>query len=143
MKPVAVNRRASYEYEIKDRFEAGLCLLGTEVKSLRGGKAQIAEAFVQVKAGEAFLMAAHIPMYDPAGQVNHDPNRIRKLLLHPSEVVKLRKALQEKGLSVIPISLYFKGPWAKIEIAIGKGKKLHDKREDLKAKADRRDLKQG
>lgn len=143
MRPVAQNRRASHDYEILTRFEAGLCLLGTEVKSLRNGKAQIANAYVQVKDGTAFLTGAHIPTYDPAGQENHDPDRARKLLLHPAEVVKLRKALQEKGLSVVPISLYFKGPWAKVEIATARGKKLHDKREDLKAKSDLRDLKQG
>lgn len=142
MKPVAENRRATYEYEIKDRFEAGICLLGTEVKSLRSGKAQITDAYVQIRDGEVFLTKAHIPMYKSAGSSNHDPNRDRKLLLHPSEVEKLRKALMEKGLSVIATSLYFKDSWAKVEIAIGRGKKLHDKRESLKAQADRRELRQ-
>ena len=129
-----------FEFEITDRFEAGMSLLGTEVKSLRNGKAQITDAYVKVKDGEAFLHAAHIAPYTHGSDNNHLAERVRKPLLQPAEIEKIRRAVQEKGLSVIPIAMYFKGPWAKIEIALARGKKLHDKREDLKAKADRREL---
>jgi SsrA-binding protein len=140
VRPIAQNRRATFEFEITDRFEAGMSLLGTEVKSLRNGKAQITDAYVRVKDGEAYLHAAHIAPYTHGSDNNHLAERVRKLLMQPAEIEKIRRGVQEKGLSVIPIAMYFKGPWAKIEIALARGKKLHDKREDLKAKADRREL---
>lgn len=139
VKNVALNRKARHEYELLDRYEAGLQLTGSEVKSLRNGRAQIAEAFVKLKDGEAWLVNAHIHAYQNAGYAQHEPERPRRLLLHDRELVKLKKAIQEKGLTIVPVALYFRGPWAKLEIAVARGKKLHDKRADLRKKDDLRE----
>lgn len=139
-KQIAKNRRATYEYELTDRFEAGLELRGTEVKSLRQGFGQITEAHVRVTNGEAWLMGARIQPYSHASHENHAPARPRKLLLSKREISQLRRGQQEKGLTIVPLQLYFKGPWVKIEIALGRGKKLHDKRQDLRKKEDRKEL---
>jgi len=139
---VAQNRRAYYEYEIVERFEAGLVLQGSEVKSLRQRGASIRDAYAQMRAGEAWLVGAHIPEYEQAGLQGHDPLRTRKLLLHRQEIEQIASALAERGLSLIPIRLYFKDGRAKIELGLGRGKALHDKRRaiaerDAKREADR------
>ena len=128
-KLIASNKKALHDYFIVQKFEAGLALTGTEVKSLRGGKAQLKDAYVLFKDGEAFLFGAHISPYTHGNLQNHDPERTRKLLLHRNEIEKLRVQTVEKGLSVVPLRLYFKGSKVKAEIAIVRGKKQHDKRE--------------
>ncbi len=137
---IARNKKARHNYELLDTFEAGLELLGSEVKSLRNGRASLAEAYVKVRKGEAWLQGAHIPPYAHATHENHEPKRHRKLLLGKRELKKLHQGTNEKGLTVVPLKLYFKGPWAKVEIALGRGKKMHDKRESLKRDQDKRDM---
>jgi len=132
------NRRASHDYHLHEKFEAGLVLRGTEVKSIRTGHAQIHEGFVRIDKDEPFLFHAHIDEYAHGTDQNHTPRRPRKLLLNKREIRKIREAVQMGGKTVIPLGLYFKRGKAKIEIAIASGKKLHDKRETLKKKeADR------
>jgi SsrA-binding protein len=128
-KLIASNKKALHDYFIVQKFEAGLALTGTEVKSLRGGKAQLKDSYVIFKDGEAFLFGAHISPYTHGNLQNHDPERTRKLLLHRNEIEKLRVQTVEKGLSVVPLRLYFKGSRVKAEIAIVRGKKQYDKRE--------------
>ena len=140
---IARNKRAKFDYELGDRFEAGLVLLGSEVKSLRSGKASISEAYVRLRAGEAWLIQANIPEYPQAAQNNHEPGRPRKLLLKRSELRRLKRQHQEKGLTIVPLQLYFRGAWIKLEVATGRGKKRHDKRQDLKKKAHARDQRSG
>lgn len=137
---VAENRRARREYEILEKLEAGLVLTGSEVKTLRGGKANIAEAYIRFEDGEAWLVDAHIPQYPQAGpHNNHEPTRPRKLLMKGSEIDKWSRRVAEKGLSAVPLHLYFKGSWIKLEIGLGRGRKLHDKRNLLKERADKRE----
>ena len=134
IKIAADNRRARYNYELGDRFEAGLMLAGTEVKSLRTGKATIAESYASVeRSGEIYLINATIPEYLQANRFNHEPKRRRKLLLHAREIAKIAQAVEREGMTIVPLKLYFneKGR-AKLEIALAKGKKLHDKRETEK-----------
>lgn len=131
-KPVCGNNRARRNYHLFESFEAGLILLGSEVKSLRDGKASLADAYVKVEAGEAWLVGAHIAEYPQANQFNHEAKRTRKLLLSERELKKLMVKVNDKGFSVIPTRIYFKGSWAKVEIAVAKGKKLYDKRETIK-----------
>jgi SsrA-binding protein len=135
------NRRASFDYELLERFEAGLVLTGTEVKSLRGGKASIEDAFASVEKGEAWLHKADIPEYAMGNRMNHEPRRKRKLLLHRSEILKLGKSGTESGCTLIPIRLYFKGDHAKVEIAVAKGKREHDKRQSIKTRDSDREMK--
>jgi SsrA-binding protein len=138
IKVIATNRKAHFEYEILTRFEAGLSLVGTEVKSLRLGKIQMADAYVDIQNGQAFLLNLHISQYDMAHQENHEPTRKRRLLLNKREIRKLWNALNEKGLTIVPLKVYFKGPYAKVEIAMAKGKKKYDKREAIaRREADR------
>lgn len=139
-KTIARNRKAKFEYEILDTYEAGLSLRGSEVKSLRAGKGTIAEAYVRLIDGEAWLVGANISPYPQASYNNHEPDRPRKLLLSRQELRRLKKATREKGLTIVPLQLYFKGPWVKLEIALARGRKLHDKRQYLKKKQDRRDM---
>lgn len=137
---IAENRKARHEYDILERVEAGLQLQGSEVKSLRGGKGNIAEAYVRFEDGEAFLVDAHIPQYPQAGpHNNHEPRRTRKLLLKDLELEKWARKVQEKGMTAIPLLLYFKGPWVKLEIGLGRGRKLHDKRNAIKDRESKRD----
>ncbi|HKF45002.1 MAG TPA: SsrA-binding protein SmpB [Thermoanaerobaculia bacterium] len=142
IKTVATNRKAFHEYFIEDRAEAGLALTGTEVKSLREGRAQLKDSYVSFRGGEAFLVGAHISPYGAGSWTNHLPERDRKLLLHRRELDRWAGAVATRGVSCVPLSLYFKGARAKAEIALVKGKKLHDKRDairdrDLKREADR------
>ncbi len=134
-KTVAENRKARFNYEIGEKFEAGIALAGSEVKSLRTGKANIAESYASAEGGEMYLINAHIDEYRQAGRDNHDPRRPRKLLLHRKEIGRLAGAIQRDGVTVIPLRIYFNDRGiAKIELGIGRGKKLHDKRETEKTR---------
>ncbi len=134
-KVVADNRKARYSYAIESTLEAGLMLTGSEVKSLRAGKAMIAESHAYAKDGEIFLVNAHIPEYTMANRFNHEPRRVRKLLLRKTEVRKLAAAVQREGMTLVPLRVYFnRRGIAKIELGLAKGKKLHDKRETEKAR---------
>lgn len=135
---IASNKKALHDYFIVQRLEAGLALTGTEVKSLRDGRAQLKDAYVIFKNEEAFLFGAHVSPYTHGNRENHDPERIRKLLLHRREIEKLRTQTVEKGLTVVPLRLYFKGNRVKVEIAVVRGKRQFDKRDTEKAReADR------
>jgi len=135
---VARNKRARHDYHILDSWEAGLVLTGTEVKSLRDGKATMADAYAVVKDGEVFLLNLHISPYERASYNNHEPTRTRKLLLHKREIRRLIGAVERQGLTLVPLELYFKRGVAKVAMALGKGKKLHDKRDAEKQRdADR------
>jgi len=137
---IAQNKKAFHDYEISERYEAGLVLLGTEVKSLREGRANLKDSYAKVKHDEVFLYGLHISPYTHASYDNHDPERVRKLLLNRYEIRKLVGKTQERGFSLIPLRLYFKGGRAKIEIALAKGKKDYDKRESIKRKEENREL---
>ena len=139
-KTIATNRRARFDYEILDRFEAGLVLTGSEVKSLRQGSAQIAESFVKLTAAGADIVNLTIPPYEMGGYANHEPRRIRRLLLHGAEIEKLRKGTEQKGMTIVPVKIYFKGGRAKVEIALGKGKKTVDKRHTIAERESKRRL---
>ncbi|MBI2192438.1 MAG: SsrA-binding protein SmpB [Planctomycetes bacterium] len=128
------NRRASFEFHLMDRFEAGLVLQGTEVKSLRQGRADLTDSFARIEGEELFLHHLDIPIYSHGTYSNHEPKRRRKLLLHRREILKLKGRVHERGLTLIPTQIYFKGNYAKIEIAVAKGKTHGDKRQDLKRK---------
>ena len=133
IKVIADNRRARFDYEIMQTFEAGIMLTGSEVKSLRSGHTNLAEAYAAVKSGELFLFNSNIPEYREANRFNHDPKRPRKLLLHGKEIAKLANGVQREGLTIIPLKLFFNPRGrAKVDIALAKGKKLHDKREAIK-----------
>ena len=142
IKVISTNRKANYEYEILSKFEAGISLLGTEVKSLREGKANLGEAYATVKNGEVWLQNFHINEYKYGNINNHDPLRQRKLLFHKKEITKIKSNLEEKGLTFIPLKIYFKGSLVKVEMGIGRGKKLYDKRESIKKRDVERRIKQ-
>ncbi len=141
-KLICNNKRAYHDYFIEEKIEAGMVLQGTEVKSLRAGKASLNEAFMQVREGEAYLHNLTISPYDFGNRQNHQPDRNRKLLLHKREIVRLYSRIREQGYSVVPLRLYFKHGLVKVEIGLAKGKKLHDKREDLKKKDSQREISQ-
>jgi SsrA-binding protein len=136
---VARNPKATHDYHILDTWESGIVLTGTEVKSLRGGKASIKEAYGRVRNGEVFLEGMNITPYEQGNRYNHDPVRSRKLLMHRREIEKLIGAVEQRGLTLVPLELYFKNGKAKVALALGRGKKLHDKREDLKRRAAERE----
>ncbi len=127
-KQVAVNKKARYDYDVLKVVEAGLALLGSEIKSIREGRVQIREAYARPEGGEMWLIGAHISQYAPAGAEGHEPTRKRKLLLHKSQIRELSRAVLEQGLTLVPLRMYLKGGIAKVEIALAKGKKRHDKR---------------
>jgi SsrA-binding protein len=137
---IARNKRARHDYDILESWEAGLVLTGTEVKSLRDGRAQITDAYGVVKDGEVWLLNAHIAPYARGNIWNHDPLRTRKLLLHQKEIRHLIGAVERKGLTLVALELYFKHGRAKLRLGLGRGKKLHDKRADLKERDDARDI---
>jgi SsrA-binding protein len=140
-KVVCDNRQARFLYEILETYEAGVQLTGTEVKSIRAGKANLQDGYALVKNGEAWLLNVHISPYtQSSGYFNHDPRRTRKLLLHRKEIRTLLGKVQQEGLTLVPLKMYFKGGLVKVSIALGKGKKLHDKREDMKRRDDQRDM---
>ncbi|MBM4304031.1 MAG: SsrA-binding protein SmpB [Deltaproteobacteria bacterium] len=134
IKIISENRKAFHNYYVEDKFEAGIILKGTEVKSLREGKANLQDSYGLLKSGELFLLNAHIPPYKLGNRENHDPLRTRKLLLNRSELSKLWGKLETQGYSVIPLKMYFKDGLVKVEMALAKGKKSHDKREATKEK---------
>jgi len=129
---VATNRRARHRYELLETFECGIELLGTEVKALREGSAQLVDAYAVIEGGEVWLRNAHIPPYGPASDQNHDPERPRKLLLHRYEIERLIGRSQRKGLTLVPTRLYFKGPRAKVELALARGKEQRDRRREIR-----------
>lgn len=139
-KTICVNKKASHSYFIEERYEAGLALQGTEVKSLRDGKANLKESYAKVKDGEVFLYNCHISPYSHGNRQNHDPVRPRKLLLHKREIKKLFGKVSEKGYTLVPTQMYFSKGKAKLELGLGKGKKLHDKRHSLKEKDANREM---
>ena len=140
MADIATNRPASYRYHLMDKWEAGMVLTGTEVKSLREGKAQLKDGYAAVQNGEVWLHNVHIPPYGPATRENHEPERPRKLLMHRREIERLIGKTKEKGLTLVPTRLYFKGRHAKVEIALGQGKDRHDKRHALKERELKREM---
>lgn len=140
VKTVAENRRARFDYFIEDKFEAGIALSGTEVKSLRFGEGSIAESYAEVRGGEAFLVNANIPEFSHGNRYNHEPKRPRKLLLHQREIEKLVGAVERKGMTMVPLSIYFNSRGrAKVELALAKGKQNHDKRATMKDRDWQRD----
>jgi len=137
-KVIASNRKARHDYAILDTFEAGIALTGTEVKSLRAGRASLVDAFGQIKDGEIYLHAVHIPEYTQGTWTNHEPRRTRKLLLKRAEIDRLVGKVKESGLTLVPLSMYFSDGWAKVELGLARGKRSYDKRQDLaKRDADR------
>lgn len=139
MKTVVTNRKASHEYFIKDRIEAGIELTGTEVKSLREGKCSIVDAYARFLDGELWLIGMNIPPYSNAGYASHDPLRKRKLLLHKEELLKLYRQVMEKGVTLIPLRVYFRRGWAKVELGVAMGKKKYDRREDIARRDQKRE----
>ena len=137
---VATNRQAGYRYEFLDKLEAGIQLQGTEVKSVREGGVQLKDAYASVRDGEVWLHNAHIAPYAPASRENHEPERPRKLLLHRREIDRLIGTTQEKGLTLVPTRMYFKGPRAKVEIAVARGKDVGDKRRSIKEREQKREM---
>ena len=139
-KTITENRRARHEYHLSDRFEAGLVLQGTEVKSLRGGQATLQQAYAEVRDGEAWLVGAEIATYDHGNRANHEPTRPRKLLLHRREIDRLYGQVREKGLTLVPTRLYFKDGRVKVELALARGKDVRDKRRDVADRDARRHI---
>jgi SsrA-binding protein len=140
VKVVATNRKARFEFFLLEQFEAGISLLGSEIKSVRAGQISLAEAFVQTDGTEAWLMNAHIAPYEQANRFNHDPKRPRRLLLHKREIHELWDAVRQKGMTIVPVQVYLKEGRAKVEISIAKGKKLYDKRQDIARRDQAREL---
>lgn len=140
VRTVCDNRKARHEYEIIEVHQAGIELVGTEVKSMRQGKANLQDSFAKIEAGELWLYNCHVSPYDHGNRFNHDPVRRRKLLMHAKEVRKLKASMQEKGLTLIPLKIYFKRNWIKVDLALARGKKLHDKRDAISARDNKRQL---
>ena len=138
--PIAKNRRARHDYQILDTWEAGIVLTGSEVKSLRDGKANISDAYGIVNNGEVHLLNLHISPYEKASHFNHEPTRTRKLLLHRREIRKMIGAVERQGLTLVPLELYFKKGMVKVALGLGRGKKLYDKRADEKKRDDDREM---
>ncbi len=137
-RPVATNRKALHDYFIQERFEAGIALVGTEVKSIRAGRTNLRDSYVRVKDSELWLVDAHISPYDQASRENHDPRRERKLLMHKKEILRLDNKVRAKGLTIIPLKMYFSRNRVKVEIALAQGKRMYDKREAIaKRESDR------
>jgi len=137
---VAVNRRARHDYAIEDTLEAGLVLTGTEIKSIRAGRANLAEAYARVERGEVWLIGAHIAPYEQGNRNNHEPTRTRKLLLHRDQIAELVGKTQAKGFTLVPLRLYIRDGLAKLEVGIARGKKAHDKRRTIAERDMRREL---
>jgi SsrA-binding protein len=140
IKAICRNKRAFHEYAISDRLECGIVLTGTEVKSLRDGSASLEEAYAKIEEGELWLIGSDIPEYMMGNRMNHKPKRPRKLLLHRREIIKFAGKASERGFTLIPLRMYFKGGRAKVEIAIARGKQLHDKRQDKKKAEAQREI---
>lgn len=140
VKMIAQNRKARHDYFIEDTVEAGIALIGTEVKSLRQGRANLSDAYADISGGEVLLKNAHIDQYEPASRFNHDPLRPRRLLLHKREIRKLESKVAERGYTLVPLSLYFRDGRAKVDLALAKGRKAYDKREAIRDRDVRRDM---
>lgn len=140
VKVLAQNKKARHDYFIEDTYEAGIALTGTEIKSIRAGRVQLKDSYARVENGEVLLHKVHISPYAEGNRFNHEPERTRKLLLRRLEILKLIGATRERGYSLVPLSIYLKGGWAKVELGLAKGKKNYDKREDLKKKDAARDI---
>lgn len=140
VKLIANNKKAYHDYFIDEKYECGIELFGTEVKSIRMGKCSIKESFIRIERGEMFLYGMHVNPYEKGNIFNKDPLRVRKLLLHKSEIVKLGAKIAEKGFTLVPLQVYFKGSLVKVEVGLAKGKKLYDKREDIAKKDQRREM---
>lgn len=140
MKIVSQNKKAYHDFFILDTYEAGIELMGTEIKSVRKGSVNLKDSFIRIKNDEAYIENMHIAPYEQGNRFNHEPLRTRKLLLHKKEIKKLQKEVKEKGLTIVPTKLYFNTAKLKVEIALAKGKKLYDKRQDLKEKDSKRDI---
>ena len=140
IKVVATNRKARHEYFLLDEFEAGIALKGSEIKSIRAGQVSLAEAYIRIDGKNAWLVDAHIAPYEQANRNNHDPRRQRQLLLHKKEIRKLWEAIRLKGVTIVPTRIYLKKGYAKVEIAIAKGKKLYDKRRELARRESEREI---
>jgi SsrA-binding protein len=141
IKIISDNRQARFLYEILETYEAGIVLVGTEVKSIRAGRVNLRDGYALVRNGEVMLLNVHISPYEASGEYfNHDPRRSRKLLLHRKEINKLIGQVEQKGLTLVPLKMYLKGSHVKVSLGLGKGKKLHDKRETLKRRQDERDM---
>ncbi len=138
MKIVCQNRKAYHDYSIEETLEAGIQLLGTEVKSLREGKANLKDSYAIIKDSDVLLLNCHISPYSHGNIMNHDPLRTRRLLLHKKEIERLRGKIQQRGYSLIPLKIYFKGPYAKVELGLAKGKKQYEKRETIKEREAKR-----
>ena len=138
-KLIANNKKAYHDYFLEETYEAGISLVGTEVKALRMGKCSIKEAFLRIEKGELFVYQMHISPYEKGNIFNRDPLRVRKLLMHRSEILKLEQKIKEKGYALIPVEIYFKGSRVKVKVALAKGKKLYDKRNDIAAKDQKRE----
>lgn len=139
IKVVATNRKANFEYFLMEHYEAGLELRGSEIKSIRASQVSLGEAFVQVEGNQAYLVEAHIAPYETASHFNHDPKRIRKLLLHRSQIRELLNATKQKGMTIVPVKMYLKDGRAKLDIATAKGKKLYDKRHEIAKRDEQRE----
>ncbi|SFR03332.1 SsrA-binding protein SmpB [Desulfoscipio geothermicus] len=134
------NRKARHEYHVDETYEAGIALTGTEIKSIRAGKANLQDSYARVENGELILYNMHISPYEQGNRFNHEPKRPRKLLMHKREIMRLLGQTREKGFSLIPLKLYFKNSWVKVELALARGKKKYDKREDIAARDAKREM---
>jgi len=143
VKVIATNRKARFEYFLLEHYEAGIALQGSEIKSVRAGQISLAEAYVQVDGRNAWLIEAHIAVYNPASRFNHDPKRPRRLLLHRKEIVEIWNEVRSKGVTVVPVQVYLKDGRAKLEIAVAKGKKLYDKRASIAERDMEREIRRG
>jgi len=140
MKVILKNKKGLFNYQIIEKFEAGIELQGTEIKSIREGRTSFQDTYIDVKEGEVWVNNWTISQYEKGGYTNHDPNRLRKLLLHKKEILRLISKVQQKGLTIIPVLLYFKGPYVKMEIALASGKRQYDKRQDIAKKDAQREI---
>lgn len=140
VKIAAQNRKAHHDYFVEDRYEAGIELFGTEVKSIRMGKCSVKESFIKIEKGEMFIYGMHISPYEKGNIFNKDPLRVRKLLLHKVEIRKLEAKVAEKGYTLVPLQVYFKGSLVKVEVGLARGKKLYDKRQDIAKKDQKREV---
>lgn len=139
-KIISTNRKAFHEYLIFDKFEAGIVLSGTEIKSIRKGGINLKDSFVKIEDSEAFLYNCHISPYEQGNRFNHEAERVRKLLLHKKEILKMLGKIKKEGYAIVPTEMFLQNGWAKLEIALAKGKKLHDKRDTIKEKSQKRDI---
>jgi len=141
IKIITSNKKAYHDYQILEKIEAGLVLTGTEVKSLREGRCNLKDSYARIRDGEVWLIGMHISPYKNAGYASHDPERDRKLLLHRDEIRRLHRKVQEKGVTLVPLRLYFKNGWAKVELGVAAGKRKYDKRQEIARREQERDMK--